>query len=187
MPFHAHFSWHVPPNRVVFGVKVGRWLRRLDHFGVFFRGVKVGNLEPSTFNGIIHLAAIVGFPACQAVGRQVARRYNVEATQRVFEAAEAAGVERVVFAFHLFSLRTRPRKSGYSGGAMSVGPGRSAGRLNETTTGRMSTRLWDSEARWNLKTGTGNRRVRPRPVSGARARFAVCRGLNLHSFSVQVV
>jgi len=69
-----------------------------DLFQVEGSGLKVGNLEPSTFSGVVHLAAIVGFPACQAVGRQVAWRYNVEATQRVFEAADAAGVERVVFA-----------------------------------------------------------------------------------------
>jgi nucleoside-diphosphate-sugar epimerase len=47
---------------------------------------------------IIHLAAIVGFPACQAVGRQVAWRYNVEATQLVSEQAGDLGVERFVFA-----------------------------------------------------------------------------------------
>lgn len=47
-------------------------------------------------SSVVHLAAIVGFPACQAVGKQVAWRYNVEATQHVFEAAEAAGVKRFV-------------------------------------------------------------------------------------------
>lgn len=47
---------------------------------------------------IVHLAGIVGFPACQAVGRQVAWRYNVEATQEVFEQAEALGVERFIYA-----------------------------------------------------------------------------------------
>ncbi len=46
---------------------------------------------------VVHLAAIVGFPACQALGEQVTRRYNVESTHRVFEQAEEAGVERVVF------------------------------------------------------------------------------------------
>ncbi len=47
---------------------------------------------------VIHLAAIVGFPACQAVGRQAAWKYNVEATQLVFEQANALGVQRFIFA-----------------------------------------------------------------------------------------
>jgi nucleoside-diphosphate-sugar epimerase len=47
---------------------------------------------------VIHLAAIVGFPACQAVGKQAAWRYNVEATKRVFEQASALGAGRFVFA-----------------------------------------------------------------------------------------
>src|SRR5687768_1248327 len=47
---------------------------------------------------IVHLAAIVGFPACQAVGKQVAWKYNVEATKMVFEQAADLGVERFVFA-----------------------------------------------------------------------------------------
>lgn len=45
----------------------------------------------------MHLAAIVGFPACQAVGKQVAWRYNVEAVQRVFQLAEEVGAERFIF------------------------------------------------------------------------------------------
>ena len=49
-------------------------------------------------DAIVHLAAIVGFPACQAVGRQVAWRYNVEATKNVFGQAADLGVERFVFA-----------------------------------------------------------------------------------------
>jgi nucleoside-diphosphate-sugar epimerase len=47
---------------------------------------------------IIHLAGIVGFPACQAVGRQVAWRYNVEGAQRVFDQAVELGVRRFLFA-----------------------------------------------------------------------------------------
>ncbi len=47
---------------------------------------------------LVHLAAIVGFPACQSVGRQVAWRYNVEATERVFEQAVQLGVGRMVYA-----------------------------------------------------------------------------------------
>ena len=45
----------------------------------------------------IHLAAIVGFPACQAVGKQVAWRYNVESVKMVFEQAADLGVERFLF------------------------------------------------------------------------------------------
>jgi nucleoside-diphosphate-sugar epimerase len=46
---------------------------------------------------IVHLAAIVGFPACQAVGKQVAWRYNVEAVRQVYEQARDLGVKRFVF------------------------------------------------------------------------------------------
>ncbi len=46
---------------------------------------------------VVHLAAIAGFPACQAVGRQVAWRYNVEATQHVFEQAVQLGVARFIY------------------------------------------------------------------------------------------
>jgi nucleoside-diphosphate-sugar epimerase len=49
-------------------------------------------------NAVVHLAAIVGFPACQAVGKQVAWKYNVEATEMVFGQAADLGVERFVFA-----------------------------------------------------------------------------------------
>lgn len=49
-------------------------------------------------NAVVHLAGIVGFPACQAVGRQVAWKYNVEATKLAFEQSADLGVERFVFA-----------------------------------------------------------------------------------------
>jgi nucleoside-diphosphate-sugar epimerase len=49
-------------------------------------------------DAIIHLAGIVGFPACQAVGRQVAWKYNVEATKMVHGQASDLGVEKFVFA-----------------------------------------------------------------------------------------
>ncbi len=58
------------------------------------------NLESSICNpiaAVVHLAAIVGFPACQAVGKQVAWRYNVESVQRVFELAESIGAKRFIF------------------------------------------------------------------------------------------
>ncbi|MCC7117859.1 MAG: NAD(P)-dependent oxidoreductase [Anaerolineales bacterium] len=47
---------------------------------------------------VIHLAGIVGFPACQAVGKQVAWKYNVEATKMAFEQSADLGVDRFVFA-----------------------------------------------------------------------------------------
>jgi nucleoside-diphosphate-sugar epimerase len=49
-------------------------------------------------DSIVHLAAIVGFPACQAVGKQVAWKYNVDATKNVFGQAADLGVDRFVFA-----------------------------------------------------------------------------------------
>lgn len=49
-------------------------------------------------DAVIHLAGIVGFPACQAVGKQAAWRYNVEATKLVFEQASALRAKRFVFA-----------------------------------------------------------------------------------------
>ncbi|MGQ9480716.1 NAD-dependent epimerase/dehydratase family protein [Chloroflexus sp.] len=61
-------------------------------------GIAVGDLPPASFDAVIHLAAIVGFPACQMVGPQVAWRYNFEGTKRVFAAAEAGRVARFVFA-----------------------------------------------------------------------------------------
>jgi len=49
-------------------------------------------------NAVVHLAAIVGFPACQAVGKQVSWKYNFDATKMVFEQSADLGVERFVFA-----------------------------------------------------------------------------------------
>jgi nucleoside-diphosphate-sugar epimerase len=46
---------------------------------------------------VVHLAAIVGFPACQAVGKQAAWTYNVEATKMVFEQAAGLGANRFIF------------------------------------------------------------------------------------------
>jgi nucleoside-diphosphate-sugar epimerase len=49
-------------------------------------------------DAVVHLAAIVGFPACQAVGKQVSWKYNVEATKNVYGQSADLGVERFVFA-----------------------------------------------------------------------------------------
>jgi nucleoside-diphosphate-sugar epimerase len=46
---------------------------------------------------LFHLAAIVGFPACQAVGKQAAYHYNVDAVRWTYDQAEAMGVEQFVF------------------------------------------------------------------------------------------
>jgi len=48
-------------------------------------------------DAVVHLAALAGFPACQSVGRQVAWRYNVEATEHVFEQAHRLEVPRFVY------------------------------------------------------------------------------------------
>jgi nucleoside-diphosphate-sugar epimerase len=48
-------------------------------------------------DALVHLAAIVGFPACQAVGKPVAWRYNVDATRQVFEQACDLNIDRFVF------------------------------------------------------------------------------------------
>ena len=47
---------------------------------------------------VVHLAAIVVFPACQSVGKQAAWRYNVEAVKQVYELTVGFGSERFVFA-----------------------------------------------------------------------------------------
>ena len=61
------------------------------------RGEFAGGKSWANPEAIVHLAGIVGFPACQAVGKQVAWKYNVEATQLVFEQACSLGVQRMVF------------------------------------------------------------------------------------------
>lgn len=76
----------------------------LSHPALAFRKVDLtdGNQELAQcmegIDVVFHLAALVGFPACQQVGEAAAWRYNVEATQRVFKAAEMAGVRRFIFA-----------------------------------------------------------------------------------------
>ncbi|HEY62823.1 MAG TPA: NAD(P)-dependent oxidoreductase [Anaerolineae bacterium] len=46
---------------------------------------------------VVHLAGIAGFPACQSVGRQVAWRYNVEATQHGYEQSADLGIDRFIY------------------------------------------------------------------------------------------
>jgi nucleoside-diphosphate-sugar epimerase len=63
--------------------------------GAIRLGIRKDWQRPSS---VFHLAALVGFPACQSVGRELAFRYNVEGMQRVYEQAENLGVSRFVFA-----------------------------------------------------------------------------------------
>ena len=51
-----------------------------------------------TADCVVHLAALVGFPACEKGGRDYARHINVEGTQNVCQAANKAGVKRLIFA-----------------------------------------------------------------------------------------
>jgi len=72
-----------------------------------FKFIKADVGEPHTLrqllrtgrqpNALVHLAGIVGFPACQAVGRSVAWHYNVDTTKHVFEQAAEMGAKRFIF------------------------------------------------------------------------------------------
>ena len=73
-----------------------------------FNFIKGDVCEPGTLRQVLkpdwakpsvlfHLAAIVGFPACQAVGKQAAFHYNVDAVKRAYEQAETMGVEKFIF------------------------------------------------------------------------------------------
>lgn len=57
------------------------------------------DLEPALeeVDAVVHLAAIVGDPACQA-DVELAREVNEQASLRLFERARASGIERFVFA-----------------------------------------------------------------------------------------
>jgi nucleoside-diphosphate-sugar epimerase len=63
---------------------------------------------PNPF-AVVHLAGIVGFPACQAVGRQVTWRYNVESTQRVFDQTAALDADRFIYisSYSNYALSTK--------------------------------------------------------------------------------
>ena len=49
------------------------------------------------YHAVVHLVAIVGFPACQAAGKEASWRANVESVERVFEWAEEQGTQRFIF------------------------------------------------------------------------------------------
>jgi nucleoside-diphosphate-sugar epimerase len=69
-----------------------------------FRFIKANVTEKDAirphFKGVdfvVHLAAIVGFPACQQVGPQVSWMYNTQGTKNVYELANENKVKRLVF------------------------------------------------------------------------------------------
>jgi len=63
-------------------------------------------------NGIIHLAAIVGDPACKKYADE-ARETNYQGSVNLFEAAEAAGVDRFVFASTCSNYGKMENSEGY--------------------------------------------------------------------------
>lgn len=48
-------------------------------------------------SAVVHLAAIVGFPACKAMSKDIVWRTNVDAVRRVIGDADDMGVERLIF------------------------------------------------------------------------------------------
>ncbi len=57
---------------------------------------------------LFHLAGIVGFPACQAVGKQAAWHYNVDASRNILEQAESLRVGRFVYTSTYSAYGTSP-------------------------------------------------------------------------------
>ena len=64
-------------------------------------------------DAVVHLAGVAGFPACQAVGRQAAWKFNVEAMKNIYDQAESLRIGRFVFAstYSSYGLSTDGRLS----------------------------------------------------------------------------
>jgi nucleoside-diphosphate-sugar epimerase len=66
----------------------------LSHLGEPMLSEKRDDLHEKIF---VHLAALVGFPACQKLGREETFRINVGGVKRAYELAERLGTERFIF------------------------------------------------------------------------------------------
>jgi nucleoside-diphosphate-sugar epimerase len=77
-------------------------LAYLTHPHFTFRKANVTEkraIEPyfKNVDHVVHLAALVGFPACQQVGPQVSWLYNLQGTKNAYELARENKVKRFVF------------------------------------------------------------------------------------------
>lgn len=46
---------------------------------------------------VFHMAGIVGFPACQAIGKEAARYYNVNGTENILNQSVRSGITKFIF------------------------------------------------------------------------------------------
>ena len=100
-------DWVTVIDKLLFGGEslVGYLSHPMFHFvhadvcesGVFERAIQEamakGAPEPSA---VVHLAAIVGFPACKIAGEKATWETNVYAVEQFFQAANHMGVERFI-------------------------------------------------------------------------------------------
>ena len=80
----------------------GSLLAHLDHPRFSFHRADVCDREAIApffkgVDGVVHLAAIVGYPACAKIGPEASFACNLDGTRHVFDLAEAAGARRFVF------------------------------------------------------------------------------------------
>jgi nucleoside-diphosphate-sugar epimerase len=58
---------------------------------------ETGSRSAPPISAVVHLAAIVGFPACQEAGTAETWRVNVDGTRNIFDEAEALDIDRLLF------------------------------------------------------------------------------------------
>jgi len=91
-----------------------------DHPDFIFKKVDITNYacvdqifdDHPNCHGIIHLAAIVGDPACK-LEQQLARKTNLDASIHLLEQAKRAGVQRFIFASTCSNYGKMSEKGGY--------------------------------------------------------------------------